>query len=169
MLTEETMVWPRLGLKTWLGRSQHEMKSKSWSWTTSPRKWGQKGRERGRKGGETAYFKAEEEISVKNQGGDGQRGERKIRWKRSQSETTQRTGNLVLCSSLQSWEQFLGVVGEVRLQLVVEWGLEFLFVLPGGWRRDKEGSSWWAAGARETSLFPRLCTKGAFGGRGGYH
>ena len=41
VLTGETMTWPRLGLEAWVGRPQHEMKTKSWSWTPLLREWSQ--------------------------------------------------------------------------------------------------------------------------------
>lgn len=63
---------PRLGLETWVGRSRHEMKTKSWAWTTSPQGVGQQGREgEGREEGQEERGRRE-----------GREGERKAGRKR---------------------------------------------------------------------------------------
>lgn len=71
--------WPRLGLQTEVGRSQHEVPTESWTWTISPRQ----GVKEGRVERVPAHVKAEAELPVGNQGRDGQRGGKKIRRKRS--------------------------------------------------------------------------------------
>lgn len=70
-------------------------------------------------------------MSARSQGGDGQRGGRKIRRKGSQSGTIQRAVSPVSCSISHFREWFPGDAGKARRPQVVEQGLETPSLLPG--------------------------------------